>query len=499
LPLVRAFFFNSPFLNHLFFLNLRLRTMQVLPMISALLAGLIILLSLHAVDSLSVSRRSEPQLLTLPLHPIPKRTDIHPQMLLQLHINRAIRRLATMTGAEPPSDQSLKQRLERRMLSLNDPSDIDRRFNRIDVHNEGDVQLEKRFNQVGVSKRNETDVTIAEAPTASDSLGLDIEGRDIGYLATVQIGKPPRDFLILMDTGSADFWVGSEDCNVNDGGCGNHTFLGPTLSSSFTSSSETFQVTYGTGHVGGDLVSDDVTIAGLTLSNHVFGVANDESVDFSDDSVPFDGLMGLAQSDPLSEQKTLTPLEALKHFNLVTAAIVSFKIPREADNKNDGEVTFGGYDPNKFKSNTRITIPNVSPLGFWEASYDEISVDGQKVEALINRTAILDTGTTLIVAPEGDVTSIHAKIPNATFDKHLGGFRIPCANTAIVTFTFGGQKFPIDSRDLAIDDGNGGCVSGIVAGDVGGKNEWLVGDVFLKNVYFSADTGKNAISLAILT
>ena len=30
------------------------------------------------------------------------------------------------------------------------------------------------------------------------------------------------------------------------------------------------------------------------------------------------------------------------------------------------------------------------------------------------------------------------------------------------------------------------------------QSEWLVGDVFLKNAYFSVDVGKNAISLAKL-
>lgn len=37
-------------------------------------------------------------------------------------------------------------------------------------------------------------------------------------------------------------------------------------------------------------------MAGLQLNKHTFGVANEESVQFSADTVPFDGLMGLAQS-----------------------------------------------------------------------------------------------------------------------------------------------------------------------------------------------------------
>ena len=51
-------------------------------MISMLLAGLIILLSIHTVDSSSlyVSRRSEPQLFTLPLKRLSRR-DVHPEIV----------------------------------------------------------------------------------------------------------------------------------------------------------------------------------------------------------------------------------------------------------------------------------------------------------------------------------------------------------------------------------------------------------------------------------
>ena len=57
-----------------------------------------------------------------------------------------------------------------------------------------------------------------------------------------------------------------------------------------------FSVTYGTGSVSGDIITDNIAIASLQLDQHTFGVATTESVDFSDNSTPLDGLMGLAQS-----------------------------------------------------------------------------------------------------------------------------------------------------------------------------------------------------------
>ena len=96
-----------------------------------------------------------------------------------MDINRGTRRLAMMTGAAPPSERSLQQCIVKRMLSLDVQSGIDRRFNRLGIHNVGGVQLEKRFNQVGVlnPKRVETRQLIKdpEPPTAANSLGLAIE------------------------------------------------------------------------------------------------------------------------------------------------------------------------------------------------------------------------------------------------------------------------------------------------------------------------------------
>ncbi len=46
---------------------------------------------------------------------------------------------------------------------------------------------------------------------------------------------------------------------------------------------------------------------------------------------------------------------------------------------------------------------------------DGVSVDGADL-ALSGRTAILDTGTTLMVIPPDDAATIHAKVPGSATD-----------------------------------------------------------------------------------
>jgi len=438
-------------------------------------------------------------------------SDIHPLIALQQQINRGMRRLAHMTGGAEPSREVLTENLERRVSSIN-------ALERRSAHD--DLVLEKRFNTLGVPKPQPVGNSLAESgsddevlaaqalpvtpantPTANNTLGLDIESVDTAYLATIQIGVPPRNFSVLMDSGSADFWVGSENCtSTSGGGCGNHKFLGPRSSSSFTDSGKPFAVRYGTGNVSGTIVQDDIIIAGLTLKGHTFGVANVESPEFSSARVPFDGLMGLAQSI-LARQETLTPVEALTKAGLTDAPIVSYKISRLEDNKNDGEITFGGLNPTRFDPKALAVVPNVNAKGFWEANLDEAKIDGQPLE-FQGRTAILDTGTTLAILPIDDAVAVHEQIPGATSDGQ-GGFTVPCNTTTVLSLTFGNQAFDIDPRDLAFiplrrGDVNGDCISGITAGAIDGPTVWLLGDTFLKNAYFSTDVANNSITLAKL-
>ena len=73
------------------------------------------------------------------------------------------------------------------------------------------------FSSVDLQAEEDNSLTPANTPQTANSLGLAIQADDVGYVATIQMGTPPRDFNLLMDSGSADLWVGAEGCNSDDG------------------------------------------------------------------------------------------------------------------------------------------------------------------------------------------------------------------------------------------------------------------------------------------
>ncbi|KAI0292107.1 acid protease [Russula brevipes] len=462
--------------------------------------------------------REQTGVVTLPLERASMRRDLPARTLHQMHNVRSHRRLARMTGREVPSAEVLFDQLNVRdahivgrgptrvsypgvKLGNKNPDATPTTSPGADTPATAAAAAGEGFSAVDAEAVKNGTLTPANTPKTANSLGLDIETNDVGYIATVQIGSPPRDFKLLMDSGSADFWVGSEGCTSETGpDCGNHVFLGTQSSASFVDQQQPFNVTYGSGAVEGNIVTDDLVVAGLKLPAHVFGVATLESKEFSSDTTKFDGIMGLAKST-LSQQQTLTPVEALAKAGLIKEAITSFKISRLADQKNDGQVTFGGADTSLFDQKTLVTLDNVNANGFWEAGIDSLTLDGKDL-GLQGRTAILDTGTTLLIVPPADAQAIHQAIPGAA-EVGQGTFTLPCTTNASLAFTFGGRSFAIDPRDIAflpVDPNNpaGDCLSGISSGQINGANTLLVGDVFLKNALFSTDVGRNTIQLAKL-
>jgi len=315
---------------------------------------------------------------------------------------------------------------------------------------------------------------------------LSNEGNDIGYFGPITIGG--QTFNTIFDTGSSDLWVPGPDCQ--DTACTQHTAFDPTKSKTFSTNNQPFSIQYGTGSVSGAIATDDVSIAGLAVKTQTFGLTTNESQEFAGSQ--FDGILGMAL-DQLSSQGAVTPFSNLVKQGVVQQPLFGFFLGREKDNT-QGQLTLGGVDNSLFKGSISFN-KLVNNQGFWEIAMDDASVDGKPL-GFQQKTAIIDTGTTLLIAPPNDAAAIHAKIPGS---KQSGdNFVVPCDTKAVVSLTFGGQEFKISDKDLArIPTGqNNECVSGIAGGVIGGPDQWLVGDTFLKNVYSVFDVQKLAVGFA---
>lgn len=118
------------------------------------------------------------------------------------------------------------------------------------------------------NKATATSRKLLRADGASGAEGENIIIRDLKnaqYYGEVSIGTPEQKFLVVFDTGSADFWVPDASCKSQSPNCMKKKAYDATKSSTFaevpTGGKTEFTITYGSGPVMGKYSTDTVKIA----------------------------------------------------------------------------------------------------------------------------------------------------------------------------------------------------------------------------------------------
>jgi cathepsin D len=89
-----------------------------------------------------------------------------------------------------------------------------------------------------------------------------------------------------------------------------------------------------------------------------------------------------------------------------------------------------------------------------------------------------------MIIPPDDANVLHDAIPGSVTDGQ-GNYAFPCQTQAEVALVFGGKSFVISPKDYVgapLTSPSGLCQSNIVGQQIGTPDQWLNGDVFLKNV-----------------
>ncbi|KAI0998626.1 hypothetical protein K3495_g9570 [Podosphaera aphanis] len=320
------------------------------------------------------------------------------------------------------------------------------------------------------------------SPTRSLSAGIFQDGNDYSYFAQVHFGSKSSMMYMLLDTGASMTWVMGSGCKNPI--CTSRNTFGAQNSSTFKLTDDRFSIKYGTGECSGTMVEDQVSFAGLTVQMP-FGMADSVSQDF--ENFEMYGILGLSFSklETPSFLETIVASKALKN-NMFAISLSQIK-----DGVNSGVINFGSPDPSRFTGGLKY-YPLATDGGDWKLTL--ASAGFADTQILMNRNALLDTGTSYIFAPLNDVAKIHALVPGAfAIDDGLS-WKIPCDTTIDLVFQFGSDKYSVPSSIwVAPPDSNDQCQSNLRGMDTEG---WILGDFFLKNFYVAFDIDKRRIGLA---
>ena len=329
-------------------------------------------------------------------------------------------------------------------------------------------------------------VDLSQAPNLPQSAALDEDTTDMSYFSEVQLGSGPGETVyLLMDTGSSAAWVMGEGCTST--ACKSHETFGSSNSKSLSQGSDTFNISYKSGNVAGPIVTDSVSLAGMSIKME-FGLAQQTSDNFND--YPMDGILGLARQ-PSAGFTPPTFIQLLQQQKVLKSNIFGMNLQRAVDNTNDGEVNFGSIDTTKFSGDLNY-LSTIDDNYFWEIPVDGFSVNGN-TSSLGSRSAIIDSGTSFIFLPPADAAALFQQIPGSK-SSSSSTYSIPCSTDVPFSIVFNKVAYKISPKDyVGSSQGNGQCASNIFSQVAVDDQTWLLGDAFMKNVYTVFDMDQNRI------
>lgn len=311
------------------------------------------------------------------------------------------------------------------------------------------------------------------------------------YFSDVSIGTPPQEFKVVLDTGSSNLWVPSQDCGSI--ACYLHSKYDHTDSSTYKKNGSEFEIRYGSGSLSGYVSQDTFRIGDLTVKKQDFAEATAEpGLAFAFGR--FDGIMGLGY-DTISVDGIVPPFYNMIEQGLLDEKVFSFYLSDTNDESAESEVVFGGVNKDHYHGEM-VKIP-LRRKAYWEVDLDAITF-GKDTAEMDDTGVILDTGTSLIALPTTIADLLNREIgAKKSFN---GQYTVECEkrdSLPDLTFTLTGHNFTITANDYILEV-QGSCISALFGMDIPAPAGPLaiLGDAFLRKWYSVYDLENKAVGLA---
>ncbi|WVW78924.1 hypothetical protein I302_100887 [Kwoniella bestiolae CBS 10118] len=364
------------------------------------------------------------------------------------------------------------------------------------------------------------------------------------YTVNVTIGGQPQ--VVLLDTGSSDLWIHSKNVTCIDVNTGNPSgkeacAFGPGGYDPATSSTyqplpfeNNFNATYAGGAAFGVGATDTLVIGDLLVPNVTFAIAEFAAFD-GGAGYAIDGVMGLAS--PLltmlfngRDGSKNNASDESRHlyepwfYQAVEEGLIEpyfslalDRTPPESQKANSnttflGSFTIGGIPDISVKDksivihNPNFTVPIQDTevlVKYFSATNVTFSFPGSTSlgENATSPIALLDSGTTNIIAPSAVAKAFNgAIVPSPMSNETMGSYIVQC-NASIPDFsvTIEGVEFPLQKEDLVFYNSvlpEGFCISSIAPPLKGQEGISILGNRFLVNVISTYNVKTDGIILS---
>lgn len=329
-----------------------------------------------------------------------------------------------------------------------------------------------------------------------------INNKKFYYSTTVQIGNPPQNVDLLLDTGSSDTWVFTPNSKYTGNSKSPSSFFDQTKSSTWKNNNTDFKITYGIGQVSGQWGTDQLSIGGAAIKDLSIGIA--ESSDASQ------GIVGIGrpQAEITNKEHTKYANLPLKLYEAGHVESPAFSLYLNDLNSDSGSILFGAVDHSKYSG--KLVSLDVSHPVHYGVTVNSITAQGLAAQNILGKpmTAILDSGTTLSYIPSDALTNLHTNLnanPSFTINQR---YYCDCNITQYLQFDFQGQSIQVPNYQFLWPISQ--FVNPIVANVAFPQNSCLVGfeatpntadyillgDNVLRSAYIVYDPANSQIALA---
>ncbi|KAJ7168223.1 acid protease [Mycena crocata] len=345
-----------------------------------------------------------------------------------------------------------------------------------------------------------------------------INSQQYTYIVRAIVGG--QVFSFVMDTGSSDLWVVSDNCSDED--CQAVSRFSPSRSDTLVQTGMPFRLDYLMGSVHGQMVFDTVRMGPYEVESQIFAMVS-RTADIGLASTDTSGILGLCfpASAAIPATAGATFLENIMSLFDPPQRFFAFHLPRMPGSTDpNASFTMGSLDPDLAPEPDRIAYSPVVRTGrvydYWKIPILRLTLNGVAFPLSVSRVpsadtpiAVLDSGTTLLLGPSADVAALYALLGSAArpappslaprSDNDPVTYQILCTHAALLGLVLGNppHEYPIHPSDFAWAEGadGGWCTGGVQANDGVNGGDWLLGDIFLRNVYAVHHTNPPCVGL----